>query len=234
MRSPSQVTGIRTEYLFWGDTVQPMLGGEPKGLGDEFPPRLPPPPPASLPIHSRTHAPAHSFSPPAHPATHPSVLFQAWQQREASETREKGSWESADGQTDGWMERKEGALKTGRGREEEAVDPAPSLNNDLPTPATPHAPRQGDGSQSQSCLSETKASPFPRKQGEGRPRAASGIQARQQEDFPPEGCGKACGGLSLGGRLHSLQRGAGHPAGAPRGHNFSQKRIPLDLAMFSP
>lgn len=63
---------------------------------------------------------------------------------------------------DGWMEGKESALKTGRRREEEAVNPAPSLNNDLPTLATPHAPRQSDGSQSQSRLYETNASPFPR------------------------------------------------------------------------
>ena len=101
--------------MFRRDTIQPTLWGDPKGLGQEFPLLLPALPPASLPFHSFIHAPAHSFPPPAHPATHPSVLFQAWRQRGASETREKGSWESADGQTDGWMEGDKGALKTCRG-----------------------------------------------------------------------------------------------------------------------
>lgn len=40
-------------------------------------------------------------SPP--PTLLSSPLFQGWQQLEASETGEKGAWESADGQTDRWM-----------------------------------------------------------------------------------------------------------------------------------
>lgn len=170
------------------------------------------------------HTPAHSFLPPAHPATHPSVLFQAWRQQEASETREKGSWESTDGQTDGRMEGKKGALKTCRGGEGVAVHLAPSSNSD--TPATLHAPRQGEGNQSQNC-------PFPWKQ-EGQPRAACGTQARQQENFPTEGCRKAHGGLSSRAGLHSLQHGARHTVGALTGCIFSQKRIPLGLAVFFP
>ena len=83
-----------------------------------------------------------------------------------------------------------------------AVDPMPSLNSD--PPAAPHTPRLGEGSQSHSCFSATKAGAFPRKQ-EGQPRAACGTQARQQEIFPPEDCWEAHGGLSLRGRLHSPQ-----------------------------
>lgn len=59
---------------------------------------LPQPPHPSL-----TQALAHSLPPPVHPATHPlsSPPFQGRRQLEASETREKGAWESTDGQTDG-------------------------------------------------------------------------------------------------------------------------------------
>ncbi|XP_071460297.1 cyclic nucleotide-gated channel beta-1 [Marmota flaviventris] len=54
---------------------------------------------------------------------------QGWR-LEASETREKGIWESTDGQTDGWMEGKKDTPKrrrSGGGGREVAIDPSPPV-----------------------------------------------------------------------------------------------------------
>ena len=123
--------------------------------------------------------------------------------------------------------RKEGCPEDLQGREEVAVNPAPCLNSDTP-PIAPHIPRQGEGSQSQSHLSEIKAGPFPQKQGEGRARAASGIQARQQEDFPPAGCGKARGGLFERSPAQPSAWGRA-PSWCPHGTQFFPEEDPLRL-----
>lgn len=103
-----------------GDAVLTLLPGEvtftnPQGrrtwpdiLGGHCPlistPTMLYPCPASLLIHC----------PPSHPSFL-SSLFQRWRQQGASETKEKGAWESTGGQTDGqtdgrvpWREEQQG------------------------------------------------------------------------------------------------------------------------------
>lgn len=89
--------------MFWGDTIQHMTQGDPERRGDECPRFLPAPSPSLPTLPSLRHLLIRSLPPPVHPATHPlsSPPFQGRRQLEASETREKGAWESTDGQTDG-------------------------------------------------------------------------------------------------------------------------------------
>ena len=96
-------------------------------------PSLPDPPILSL-IHSLCLS-----TPPPTPLSSP--LFQGWWQLEASETKGKGAWESADGHMDRWMEGKKGALKrrpAGEGNE---------VATELPTLLEPPAAHPRDQSQ---------------------------------------------------------------------------------------
>lgn len=93
--------------MFWGDTIQPTLWGDPKGLGGEFLLLLLTLPPAPLPFHhSCTCLPIHSLRLPTQPPTLLSCFRRGGSGGPLKQERRDPGRAQMDKRTDEWKERR--------------------------------------------------------------------------------------------------------------------------------